>query len=119
MMPVSVLERLFTALLAAGVLTAFPEDNGVLELGLVCGAPIVFPEDPRLRALAVLGVLKPPVPFAVLPPEVEPPAVAPVEEPPDVCANEGEVISAKQVTRPMAENFMAFLRIDLIMPNKS
>jgi hypothetical protein len=118
-MPVSVLERLFTALLAAGVLTAFPEDDGVLELGLVCGVPIVFPEDPRLRALAVLGVFEPPVPFAVLPPEIEPPDVAPVEEPPDVCANEGEVMSAKQVTRPIAENFMAFLRVDLIMPNKS
>jgi hypothetical protein len=84
MMPVSVLERLFTALLAAGVSTALPEDDGVLVPGLVCGAPIVFPEEPRLRALAVLGVFEPPVPFAVLPPEIEPADEPPVEDPPDV-----------------------------------
>ena len=112
MMPVSVLERLFTALLAAGVLTAFPEDVGVFVVGLVCVAPIVFPEEPRLRAFAVLGVFEPPVPLAVLAPESEPLDGPPVEEPPDICANEGDEISAKQVARPTAENFMAFPGVD-------
>jgi hypothetical protein len=109
--PVFVLERLFTAPLAAGELTAFPEDNGELVPGFVCVAPIVFPEEPRLRALAVLGVFEPPMPFAVLPPESEPLEALPEEEPPDVCANEEDETSAKQVKRPMTENFIAFLKV--------
>jgi hypothetical protein len=106
MMPVSVLERLFTALFAAGVLTAFPDDRGVFELGLVGVAPLVFLDEPRLRALDVFGPVEPPVPLTVLPPEREPPAPAPVEDPLDIWAKVGDVMSAKQQTTAIAENFM-------------
>lgn len=104
-MPVSVLERLLTALFAAGLLTSFPEDVGVFVPGLVLMPPIVFPDEPRFRALSVAGVFDPPVPLVARPLESEPPD-APVEEPPDICANEGDVISAIQVTMPAAESFI-------------
>jgi hypothetical protein len=104
-MPVSVLERLLTALLAAGLLTSLPEEVGAFVLGLVLMPPIVFPDDPRFSALSVAGVFDPPVPLVVRPLESEPPD-APVEEPPDVCANEGDASSTIQVTRPAAESFI-------------
>ena len=81
-MPVSVMERLFTAFLAAGVVTSFPEDAGELVLGLVLMPPITFPEEPRLRALSVAGVFDPPVPLVVLPVESELPDAPLVEAPP-------------------------------------
>jgi hypothetical protein len=107
MIPVSVVERLLTALFAAGVLTAFPDDKGVLEgLGLVCVAPIVFPEEPRFRALDVLGPVEPPVPLTELPLEREPPA--PVEAPLDICAEVGDVSAKTQKIMPIADNFISF-----------
>ena len=107
-MPVSVVERLFTALLAAGVLTSFPEDAGELVLGLVLIPPITFPEEPRLRALLVAGVFDPPpVPLVVLPVESELPDAPLVEEPPDIWANADDVISAMHVTKPIAETFIS------------
>ena len=106
-MPVSVVERLFTALLAAGVVTSFPEDAGELVLGLVLIPPIAFPEEPRLRALSVAGVFDPPVPLVVLPVESELPDAPLVEDPPDICANAGEVINTMHVTKPMAETFIS------------
>ena len=118
MIPVSVLERLFTALLAAGVSTAFPEDNGVLVLGVVGIAPIMFPEDPRLSAFAVLGVFEPPVPFTVLPLDVEAPDVPPPEEePPDVCPKDAEVTHAKKMARVAVESFMAPSLYPRILPD--
>jgi len=104
---VSVLERLFTALLAAGVLTSLPEDAGLLALGLVLMPPIAFPEEPRFTALSVAGVFEPPVPLVALPLESDPLDALPVEDPPpDICANEGDVISARQVTRRMDLSFI-------------
>lgn len=105
--PVSVFERLLMALLAAGVSTAFPDDEGILVFGLVCVAPKLFPEDPRRRALSVWGVFE--ALFAV-PPESEPLDEAPPDEPPDVCANEVGAISKKQAATQTAENLMAFPR---------
>jgi hypothetical protein len=114
-MPVSVLERLLTALFAAGLLTSFPDDAGVLVSGFVLMPPIVFPDEPRLIALSVAGVFEPPVPLVfpppvplmVLPLESDPPDEPPLEEPPpDICATEGDVINAKQETRQTAKNFI-------------
>jgi hypothetical protein len=75
--------RLSTALFAAGVFTAFPEDAGVLGLGLVCVAPRLFPVVPWFRAFEVFGPGVPPVPLIVLPFESVLPAApaAPVEPP--------------------------------------
>jgi hypothetical protein len=100
-MPVSVLERLLTALSAAGLLTSFPEDDGVLVSGLVLMPPIVLPDEPRLRALSVAGVFEPPMPFVVLL-EADPPELPPEDPPPDVCAKEGDVINARQATTQIA-----------------
>ncbi|MES2193781.1 MAG: hypothetical protein V4517_05160 [Pseudomonadota bacterium] len=104
-MPVSVLERLLTALSAAGLLTSFPEDDGVLVSGLVLMPPIVLPDEPRLRALSVAGVFEPPVPFVVLL-EADPAELPPEDAPPDVCAKEGVVTSASEEMKPIARNFM-------------
>ena len=71
-MPVSVFPRLFTALLAAGVFTAFPDDPGLFVLGLVCIAPILVPVVPPFNALDVLGPGDPPVPLTMLLPEAAP-----------------------------------------------
>jgi hypothetical protein len=93
--PVSVLLRLCVALLAAGVSTALPCDDGAGPAPPVCGAPRLLPVVPRLRAFAVLGPGDPPVPLIVLPFESDDPAappapVAPVDEPaevaPELCA---------------------------------
>jgi hypothetical protein len=95
-MPVSVLLRLFTALLAAGVFTAGDGDEPAPEF--VCGARRLFPVVPWFKALDVLDPGEPPVPFIVLPFEsvlpvaapaplelVAPPALPP-ELPPTPCA---------------------------------
>ncbi len=104
----SVLDRLFTAALAAGVFTSFPEDAGVLVLGLVLIPPIVFPEEPRFKALSVAGVFEPPVPLVVLTLEGE--LAEPLEDPPpDVWASEGDAITARHATMLSVVRFTVFL----------
>jgi hypothetical protein len=74
-MPVSVLLRLFTALLAAGVFTADDGDDPVL--GPAWFAPKLFPVVPWFRASDVLEPGEPPVPLIVLPFESVFPAALP------------------------------------------
>src|ERR1700759_4280166 len=99
-MPVSVLLRLFTALLAAGVFTAGDGDDAVP--GAVGLAPRLFPVVPWLSALDVLEPGEPPVPLIVLPvdrvPPVAPPAplelapALPPALPPEVWARAKELL---------------------------
>jgi len=92
-MPGSVFPKLCAAAIAAGVLTAFPEDEG-----LVCGDPKLFPDVPWLRAFEVLDPGAPPVPLMVLPFETvdlrAPVAglelLAPADTPPVLCDSERE-----------------------------
>jgi hypothetical protein len=114
-MPVSVLLRLFTALLAAGVFTAGDGDDPVP--GPVWFAPRLFPVVPWFRALEVLEPGEPPVPLIVLPfesvfpaeplpaPELAAPPAAPPELPPELCARVKDVLPSSRL-RITANNFM-------------
>jgi hypothetical protein len=114
-MPVSVLLRLFTALLAAGVFTAGDGDDPVP--GPVWFAPRLFPVVPWFRALDVFEPGEPPVPLIVLPfesvfpaeplpaPELAAPPAAPPELPPELCARVKDVLPSSRL-RITANNFM-------------
>ena len=115
-MPVSVLLRLFTALLAAGVFTAGDGDDPVP--GPVWFAPRLFPVVPWFSAFDVLEPGEPPVPLIVLPfesvfpaeplaaPELAAPPAAPPELPPELCARVKDVLPSSRL-RITANNFMA------------
>jgi hypothetical protein len=120
--PASVLLRLFTALFAAGVFTAFPEEAGALGLGLVWVAPRLLPVVPWFRAFAVLEPGVPPVPLMVLPFEsVLPDPLVPVEElelvPLELCAPAPVAIRAKQVANPIIDTFMVVPPLGTINPS--
>jgi hypothetical protein len=113
---VSVLLRLFTALLAVGVFTAGDGDDAVP--GPVWFAPRLFPVVPWFRALDVLEPGEPPVPLIVLPfesvfpaeplpaPELAAPPAAPPELPPELCARVKDVLPSSRL-RITANNLMA------------
>ena len=105
--PVSVVPRLLTALLAAGVSTA--ADGAELEF--VRFRPRLFPVVPWLSALKVFGPGDPPVPLiVVLPFDSElpaaralPVALVPLELPPallpELCASAKEPVKASEAAR--------------------
>jgi hypothetical protein len=114
-MPVSVLLRLLTALLAAGVFTAGDGDDA--GPGLVAFAPRLLPVVPWFSALDVLEPGAPPVPLSVLPLESVLPVTPPVplvlaEPPPELplapCACAKEQLQSNRLSIT-AKSFITYL----------